>query len=82
MEIKITHNVDDISAQVTADVEKAITRRMDVEIQRLSAVFKTDAETLINSLTQLLEIKDDRQRERVRRAVVRNLDKWTKGGLK
>lgn len=82
MEIKITHNVDDISAQVTADVEKAITRRVDAEMQRLSAVLKTGAETLVNELTQLLEIKDDRQRDRTRRAVVRNLDKWTKGGLK
>lgn len=82
MEIKITHNVDDISAQVTADVEKAITRRVDAEMQRLSAVLKTGAETLVNELTQLLEIKDERQRERTRRAVVRNLDKWTKGGLK
>lgn len=82
MEIKITHNVDDISAQVTADVEKAITRRVDAEMQRLSAVLKTGAETLVNELMQLLEIKDERQRERTRRAVVRNLDKWTKGGLK
>ena len=82
MEIKITHNVDDISAQVTADVEKAITRRVDAEIKRLSDVLRTGAETLVNELTQLLNITDNRQRDRVQRAVVRNLDKWTKGGLR
>lgn len=82
MKIEITHNINDISTQVIEDAQKVLDKRIADEITRLSSFLNTAAQNLVEELTEVLEIKDTRQRERVKRAVVKNLDRWTKGGIK
>lgn len=81
MKIEITHNTDDISAQLIEDVKRVIDKEVAAQIQWISAAFKTNAATLFADLIKLLDIKDGRQRERMQKAVAHNLDKWLKKGL-
>lgn len=83
MDINIKYDVDDISVQIVEDVKRTIEKEVNLQIKQLSATFAEGAATLTSELIKLLDIKDNRQRERIQRAVTTNLDKWTKrGGLK
>lgn len=82
MDIKVTYNVDDISAQVIDDAMSAIDRRIDTVMEDVLRRFNAASLQLVDELTKALNITDERRRERLQRAVVRSLDKWTKGALK
>lgn len=82
MDINITYNVDDISAQVIDDAMTALNRRVDTVMEDILRRFNGAALQLVDELTKALNITDERRRERLQRAVVRSLDKWTKGALK
>lgn len=82
MDINITYNVDDISAQVIDDAITALNRRVDTVMEDILRRFNGAALQLVDELTKALNITDERRRERLQRAVVRSLDKWTKGALK
>lgn len=81
MDINIKYDINDISAQLVADVKKTIDKEVTAEIQRFTSLFRSNANALVAELSALLDIKDNRQRERVKKAVINNLDKWTKRGL-
>lgn len=82
MDIKVTLNPDDISAQVIDDAMTALNRRVDTVMEDVLRRFNTASLQLVDELTKALNITDERRRERLQRAVVRSLDKWTKGALK
>lgn len=82
MDIKVTLNPDDISTQVIDDAMTALNRRVDTVMEDVLRRFNAASLQLVDELTKALNITDERRRERLQRAVVRSLDKWTKGALK
>lgn len=80
MKVEIELKSDDVAENIKKDVTRSIQAETDAAMNNLAQTFKTAANALINELMDVLAIKDDRKRERARRAVCRNLDKWTKGG--
>lgn len=81
MDINIKYDINDISAEILETVGKTVDELVTAEVKRLASLFKTKTTELISEITTALEIKDTRQRERIKRSMTNSLDKWvTKNG--
>lgn len=82
MDINIKYDISEIAEQISAEVKTMVQNEYRAILSDIHTQVKQLMDEQAASLAEALSIKDTRQRERVKKALSRGLDKWVSGVLK
>lgn len=82
MEVKFKFDAQDVARELQEQVSAQVEKMFELRVTELVAAIKAELDVQARAIADALEIKDNRKRERVKRALTSNLDKWTRSVLK
>lgn len=82
MEFNVNLNADDVSAAVIESATQSIINNVEARFKILLADLRAELLSMSDSLARMLDLKNPKQVERVKRALTSSLDKWSKAVLK
>lgn len=82
MELKIKYDLTEIGDELKKQVAEQVAEQYAALLRETFSKLDSKLATFANDITTALEIKDERQRERIRKAYAYSLDKWAKGIIK
>lgn len=82
MEFNVSLNADDVSAAVIESATQSIINSVEARFKILLADLRAELLSMSDSLARMLDLKNPKQVERVKRALTSSLDKWSKAVLK
>lgn len=82
MEFNVSLNADDVSAAIIESATQSIIASVEARFKALLADLRAELLNMSDSLARMLDLKNPKQIERVKRALTNSLDKWSKAVLK
>lgn len=82
MDINIKYDISEVAKEIADEVKITVSNEYRSMLRDIHTHVKQLMDEQAASLAEALSIKDTRQRERVKKALSRGLDKWVSGVLK